>query len=188
MGAMNKKKQSGKTVFRSAKECSYAAVFVALLIASQFAFAAIPSVEIVTLLFVTYAFCFGVVRGMICATAFSLLRQIVFGFYPKILILYLLYYNFLTLVFGLLGKKIQNPLKFLWLILLVACVCTALFTVIDNILTTSWYGYTARATKIYWKASIAVMVPQIICTAVSIVALFYPLFKTFNVLKKGIIR
>ena len=80
---MNKEKRDekrGKRVaVRSAKECAYLAVFVALLIGSQLPFAALPGVEIVTLLFVTYAFVFGICRGMLAATAFSLLRQFVFS-------------------------------------------------------------------------------------------------------------
>ena len=176
-----------KTIYRSAKECSYTAVFVALLIASQLAFASIPGVEIVTLLFVSYAFCFGFIRGVLSATLFSVLRQIVFGFYPIVLVLYLIYYNLLTLIFGLLGKKIQNPLKLLWLIILIACVCTAIFTMIDNVLTTIWYGYTERAAKIYFKASISFMIPQVICTAISVGVLFLPLVRLFSNLKKGLL-
>ena len=56
---------------RAAKECAYLAVFVALLIAAQFVFSFLPGVEIVTVLFVGYAFVFGVKRGMLAATAFS---------------------------------------------------------------------------------------------------------------------
>ena len=40
---------------RSAKEIAYVAVFCALLIGGQFLLAAVPGVEIVTLLFVCYA-------------------------------------------------------------------------------------------------------------------------------------
>ena len=59
-----------KGVTHSAKECAYIAVFVALVIAAQLAFSAVPGVEVVTVLFVAYAFTFGVARGMIAATAF----------------------------------------------------------------------------------------------------------------------
>ncbi len=187
MKEKNKERNSNKAIYRSAKECSYAAVFVALLIASQLALSFVPGVEIVTLLFVCYAFSFGPVRSMLCAIIFSLLRQLIFGFYPNVLILYLIYYNLLTGVFGLLGKKIQNPLKFMWLILLISCLFTALFTVIDNVLTTTWYGYTERAARIYWKASISVMIPQIISTALTVGALFLPLAKIFSNLKKGLL-
>jgi len=187
MKRQNKNNKSNISFSHSAKECSYCAVFVALLITSQLALSAVPGIEIVTLLFVAYAFCFGVTRSMLCATIFSILRQLIFGFYPNVLILYLIYYNFLCLIFGILGKRIQNPLKFLWLIIVIACICTMLFTMIDNVLTTTWYGYTRRATIIYFKASISVMIPQVICTAISVGILFLPLFKIFCNLKKGIL-
>ena len=120
---MNEKKTEksiGKAALRTSKEMAYIAVFVALLIAAQLVFSMIPGVEIVTLLFVSYAFTFGVCRGMVTATSFSLLRQFIFGFYPSVLALYLLYFNFLTLVFGLLGRAVKRPVTNLWWLLAVA--------------------------------------------------------------------
>ena len=77
--------------FRSAKELAYLSLFVALTISVQWALTALPGVELVTVLFVSYAFAFGKGRGMVAATAFSLLRQLVFGLYPNVLVLYLAY-------------------------------------------------------------------------------------------------
>ena len=94
-----------------AKECAYIAVFVALLIALQLALTAVPGVEAVTVLFVSYAYVFGWKRGMAAATAFSLLRQMVFGFYPVVLILYLLYYNGMAALFGTMGKRTASLLQ-----------------------------------------------------------------------------
>ena len=68
-----------------AKECAYLSMFVALLIAVQLALFAVPGVELITVLLASYAFCMGVRRGVIAAVSFSLLRQLVFGFYPKCL-------------------------------------------------------------------------------------------------------
>lgn len=178
-----KTKKNG--VARSAKECAYIAVFVALVISAQLVFAAIPGVELVTILFVAYAFTFGIARGMIAATAFSLLRQIVFGFSPTVLILYLTYYNFLTLIFGILGKNIKEPRKKLFWLVLVACVCTVCFTLLDNVITPLWYGYTQKAARLYFKYSLPVMIPQTVCTAITTTLLFLPLYKTFSIIKKS---
>ena len=76
-----------KNKVSTAKECALISVFVSLVIAAQIALSAIPGVEIVTVLFVVYSFSCGVKRGMLSATAFSILRQIVFGFFPTVLIL-----------------------------------------------------------------------------------------------------
>lgn len=165
------------------KDCAYIAVFVALTIAAQLCLSFIPGVEVVTVLFVTFSFAFGCRRGIVAATVFSLLRQLVFGFSPTVLVLYLVYYNLLTLLFGFLGWRSKiTPQKLVWLTIL-ACLCTICFTMMDNLITPLWYGYSKRALKIYFYASFSFMIPQVICTAVSVGVLFLPLVKIFNVLK-----
>ena len=192
MSEMNDKKtqnppSKGKRfLLRSAKECACIAVFVALVIAAQLLLAMVPGVEVVTVLFVAYAFTFGIRRGMIAATAFALLRQMAFGFFPTVLVLYLVYYNALAAVFGGLGRVVKRPLFSLWWLLLVACVCTASFTMIDNVLTPLWYGYTREAANAYFYSSFAFMIPQVVCTAISVGVLFLPLQKTFSMIKKGL--
>ena len=184
---MNKEKsnkRTGKKIAYSAKECAYLAVFVALVIAAQLVLSVVPSVEIVTVLFCAYAFTFGVKRGMLAATAFSFLRQFVFGVYPTVLILYLVYFNLLATSFALLGKWIKKPLKWLAVIVVIACVCTVLFTMIDNVLTPLWYGYSRKATILYFKASLPFMVLQVINAALSVGVLFFPLYRAFSLIKR----
>ena len=68
---MRDEKGKDKKIASSAKELAYSAVFVALLIGGQLAFSVLPGVEIVTVLYVAYAYVFGIRRGMVAATAFS---------------------------------------------------------------------------------------------------------------------
>lgn len=171
---------------RGAKECAYLAVFVALVIAVQLCLAAVPGVELVTVLFVSYAFVFGIRRGMIAATAFSLLRQLLFGFAPTVLVLYLVYYNALTAIFGGIGRGVKDPLRCLWWMVLTACLCTVCFSMLDNIITPLWYGYTKRAARAYFIASLSFMLPQVVCTAVSVSILFIPLQRALKLIKKGL--
>lgn len=166
------------------RECAYLALFVALAIASQLCLAVIPGVEVVTVLFLSYSFAFGIKRGALAATAFSLLRQFVFGFFPNVLILYLLYYNLLALLFGFLGGRVQRPLSALWWLTALACLCTVCFTLFDNVITPLWYGYTKEAAKGYFFASMAVVIPQVVCTAVTVALLFLPLQKAFRLIKR----
>ncbi|MBQ9118332.1 MAG: hypothetical protein IJY11_03920 [Clostridia bacterium] len=169
---------------RSAKEIAYVAVFCALLIGGQFLLAAVPGVEIVTLLFVCYAYAFGVVRGCLCATAFSLLRQFVFGFFPTVLILYLVYYNLLCLCFGLLGRVWQGKEKSrLIFLVLIACAGTLLFNFIDIGINAIWIGYSAAALKVYFTASWSFTLPQIACTAVTVGLCFLPVHAAFRYAK-----
>lgn len=179
-----KQQKSSKTRLQTGKECAYLAVFVALVLAAQLTLSVIPGVEIVTLLFVAYTSVFGAKRGMIAATAFSLLRQLIFGFFPNILILYLVYYNLLALLFGWLGRKGEVNVRSLWKYVLVACLCTICFTLLDNIITPIWYHYSAKATKLYFIASFPVVLPQVICTAATVGFLYLPLQKAFKIVKR----
>ena len=181
---MKSKNEPKNIIKNTAKELAQLAVFVALVIAAQFVLSFVPGVEIVTVLFVSYAFVYGIRRGMLAATAFALIRQLLFGFYPTVLILYLLYFNGLSALFGWLGKKVKSPLKHLWWITLLACLCTACFTLTDNILTPLWYRYTEKATRAHFIASLPVAFSQIVCTAVTVGLLFFPLQKVFCLLKR----
>lgn len=180
-------KKDKKTIVYTAKECAFLAVFVAILIAVQTVLSAVPGVELVTVLFISYSFVAGAKRGMFAATAFSLLRQLVFGFSPTVLILYLIYYNLLTLTFGLFGRRIDIKGKHLPIIVGMACVGTVFFTGIDCVLTPLWYQYSQKAALLYAYAALPFMIPQLICTAVSVAALFFPLIKTFKLALKSIL-
>ena len=180
MNGKNGQNSTKKHTRAIGKDCAYIAVFVALTIAAQLCFAAVPGVELVTVLFVSFAFAFGCRQGMIAATAFSLLRQLAFGFLPTVLILYLVYFNLLALLFGFLGRKIALQTKKIPLVTIIACVCTVGFTMLDNIITSWWLGYSGKLFKMYFWASFSFMVPQVICTAISVGILFYPLAKFFK--------
>ena len=195
MYAMNDKKGQKSTKKRwagnAAKECAYLAVFVALVIAVQLVLSLVPGVELVTVLFVSYAFVFGWKRGVAAATVFSLLRQLVFGFDPVILVLYLVYFNLLAAIFGVLGTiiwKNKNPIRALPVVVLLACLGTVCFHMLDNILTPIWFGYTQRAAKAYFYASLPFMVPQVVCSAISVGVLFLPLVTAFAYIKKSLRR
>ena len=183
---MNCKNQRKFRLKMTARECAYLAAFVSLVIASQVALATIPGVEVVTLLFVVYAFVFGARRGMLSATAFSFLRMFIFGFDMKVLVLYLLYFNALTALFGWLGHITKRPMRAVVWLTAIACVCTVCFTLLDNLLTVVWYAYSARAARVYFMASLSFMIPQVICTAVSVGVLFIPMWKVFLLVKRSL--
>ena len=170
----------------TAKECAYLAVFVSLVIAAQLAFAVVPGVEVVTVLFAAYAYTFGGKRGVLAATAFSLLRQFVFGVYPNVLALYLIYYNLLALAFGALGKNGKPIKKFPVGVVWLACLCTVCFTLLDNVITALWLDFSPRAARVYFFASLPVAVSQTVCAAVTVGLLFAPLTKAFSIIKKGL--
>ncbi len=223
-----------------AKRVAVCAVAVALLIAVQFTLSMVPGVELVTVLLLCFCYAFGIYMGMITATCFSLLRCIIFGFYPNVLILYLVYYNVFALIFGILGKHRASPwlcifimicvsalsayfaatglpisilyqkkvtillwvlfalstaILILYCILLIidrsksgretasvtmiAVVCTICFTLLDDVISPLFYGYGKDAAWAYFLASLYVMIPQALCTLLSVFILFIPLKKVF---------
>lgn len=170
---------------KTAKEISVLSVFVALLIGGQFVLSAVSGIEIVTVLVTSFCFYFGVCRGCIVATAFSLLRCFIFGFFPTVIILYLTYYNLVAVVFGVLGKAFNRSLdvKKLIVTVIIAAVMTVLFTMIDNVLTPLFYGYTLKAAKAYFVASFTAMIPQTICAVITVSVFFAPLLKVYKVVK-----
>ena len=182
MNGKNGQNSTKKNTCAVGKDCAYIAVFVALTIAAQLCLSAVPGVEVVTVLFVSFSFAFGCRQGMIAATAFSLLRQLVFGFSPTVLILYLIYFNLLALLFGFLGGRMALKAKRVPILTALACVCTVGFTMLDNIITPLWLGYSGKLFKMYFWASFSFMIPQVICTAVSVGVLFFPLAKFFRTL------
>ncbi len=190
----------------TAKEIGFCAVVCALLLGGQFLLSMISGVEVVTVVLLCFAFSFGAVLGMLSATAFSLLRCLIWGFYPSVVLTYLIYYNLFCLLFGVLGlqhrkwkekqagladengrndenekkKVVFKRVGYVVIITLLACICTACFTLLDAVITPLFYAYTAEAAWGYLLGSLPFMVPQIICTAVTVGLFFLPLTNIFN--------
>lgn len=160
------------------------AVFVALLIALQYTLSFVPGVELVTVFLLCFCYAFGAVAGMITSTCFSLLRCFVFGFYPNVLALYLIYYNGFSLLFGALGKKFSasgnKAVAELAIITALATICTALFTLLDDIISPLFYGLPQDAARAYFISSLYVIPPQCLCTLISVGLLFIPLSRVFK--------
>jgi hypothetical protein len=62
--------------------------------------------------------------------------------------------NILAALFGFLGRRAETPVRALWWIVLVACLCTALFSMLDNLITILWYQYAPKAARAYILASL----------------------------------
>ncbi|MDE6677398.1 MAG: hypothetical protein K2K12_06800 [Clostridia bacterium] len=241
----------------TAKDIAYPALMCALLLGGQYIFSFVAGVEIVTVLLVCFSAAFGARRGVVCATAFSLLRCLIFGFYPNIVLLYLIYYPALAALFGGLGHlkkeafakplfaviinvlllgiacaclllnvldaiQISRLMKttitvLLWvtfaltlalwiafnalltvqrigkknaaeLVRLVvftalSATCTVCFTLLDDVITPLFYGYTRGAALAYFYTSFTAMLPQTVCTVVTVGLLFLPLTRALETVK-----
>lgn len=163
----------------TARRLTLSGVFVALLIAAQWAFSFVAGVEIVTPLLLVFCYCFGVKTGMLTATAFSLLRCVLFGFFPNVILLYLIYYNLFALFFGWIGNRARKKygVKIHLLLVLLAAAFACIFTLLDDVITPLCLGWNLGAAKAYFVASLPVMLTQAIAAAVTVGALFFPLYK-----------
>ena len=170
-------RRRGRAFRRGAGYVAVVAVFTALLLAAQYALWFVKGVELVTVLLLVFSYRFGVRCGVLSAVAFSLLRCLLFGFFPNVVLLYLLYYPLFAACFGLLGNALhrRTGVRVQMLLTVLAVLLTALFTLLDDALTPLLYGYTKEAALAYFLASLPTMAVQTVCAAVTVLLLFRPL-------------
>lgn len=158
------------------------AMCVALLIAGQLALSSVTGIEIVTVMLLCFCYCYGVRHGIAIATTFSLLRCFVFGFQVNVIVLYLVYYNLFAIFFGWLGARFtgKNALLKTAIVIVSAVVFTALFTLLDDVITPLIYGFSENAAKVYFYQSLTAVIPQTVCAAVTVSICFHPLTKVIK--------
>lgn len=158
------------------------AMCVALLIAGQLALSSVTGIEIVTVMLLCFCYCYGIRHGVAIATTFSLLRCFVFGFQVNVIALYLIYYNLFAIFFGWLGARFtgRNALLKTVVIVVSAVIFTVLFTLLDDVITPLIYGFGENAAKVYFYQSLTAMIPQTVCTAVTVTLLFHPLTRVIK--------
>ena len=225
----------------------FCAVMTALLIAVQYVMGFVSGVELVTVLFLSFCYVFGVKCGLLTGIAFSLLRCLLFGFMPNVILLYLVYYSLCALLFGFVGKRQVSrwlcpvllavlaaacayfavsglPISILyqarvstmlWILFgislailifytvlvmakkgeqgrelatvtALAVVCTVMFTLLDDVISPLVLGYSAEAAVAYFYTGFMAMLPQTICAAVSVFALFLPLKKALGTVQRRV--
>lgn len=165
-----------------AKDFALIGVYTALLLGGQFALSFVAGVEVVTVLMLSFAFHFGFRRSLLVANAFCILRCFIFGFFPTVVILYFIYYNLFVLLFAFIGKRFKGKLSIIKVVIIVCCaaLCTACFTLLDDVITPLFYSFDKAATKAYFIASLYTMATQMACTLITVTLLFPPLNALFN--------
>jgi hypothetical protein len=155
------------------------AMCVALLIGGQLALSSVTGIEVVTVMMLCFCFCFGIGHGVAIATTFSLLRCFVFGFQINVIVLYLIYYNLFAVFFGWLGRRFAGKMSLLKTVIVVASavVFTVCFTLLDDIITPLIFAFHPNVARIYFLQSLYAVIPQSICTVVTVSVIFHPLTK-----------
>lgn len=167
---------------RTTRFITITALFTALLIGVQFALSGVAGVELVTVFFLAFCFCAGIKAGVTVAITFSTIRCFLFGFYPSVIVLYLVYYVSFALFFGFLGNKFGRKITVSGYIavLIFVCIFTACFSLLDDVITPIFYGFTLKSAIAYFYASLPFMLSQTICAFISVSVLFIPLIKIFS--------
>lgn len=88
----------------AARETAFIALTCALMTGVQFALSAVPGVEFVTVILLCTSYVFGARFGCLTGLAFSLLRCLLFGFYPAVVAVYCIYFPLFGLLFGTIGR------------------------------------------------------------------------------------
>lgn len=158
------------------------AMCAALLIGAQLVLSSISGVEIVTVMMLCFCFCYGIRHGIAIATTFSLLRCLVFGFQVNVIVLYLIYYNLFAVFFGWLGVRFAGKVSLAKTVLVVvfAALFTLGFTLLDDVITPLMYGFHKKAAMAYFWGSLYAVIPQTVCTVVTVSVCFHPLTKVIQ--------
>lgn len=166
---------------KTARDLALIAMFSALLIGVQFAFSFTYGIEFVSVTLAMFSLVFGWKKGLAVAVSFSLLRCILFGFFPTVVVLYLAYYPLYAAICALIGK-IRGRAQYPVLVIAVA-IMTVCFTLIDDVVTPLMLGMKGKAWLGYFYGSFLAMAPQTVCAAVSTLVLYMPIKRLFEKLK-----
>lgn len=158
------------------------AMCVAMLIGGQVALSSVAGIEIVTVMMLCFCFCYGIRHGVAIAITFSLLRCFVFGFQINVIVLYLIYYNLFAVFFGWLGARFSGETSFTKTLIVVASAVafTVMFTLLDDVITPVISGFHPNAARVYFLQSLATMIPQAVCTLVTVSVCFHPLTRVIK--------
>ena len=92
----------------AAKKVALTAVLAALLIGGKWALAALPNIEVVTILIASFAFVFGFFVSLTATIVFVLEETLSWGFHTWA-ISYFIYWPLVALVFSILGMAMKKP-------------------------------------------------------------------------------
>ena len=158
-----------------AKKIALVGIMAATLECGKLALAAIPNVEVVTLLLAIYGYSFGWL-GIAASFVFVAIEPLIYGFGTWV-ITYLIYWPTVALIFMLLGRaKIKNR----FIMTAVAVTLTFLFGVLSSLvdvgLFTGYFDNFIYRFIIYYARGIIFYAVQIACNAVLFLTLF-PFFR-----------
>ncbi len=158
------------------KKNALVGIMAATVECAKLALAALPNIEIVTLLCALYGYSFGGM-GVLAAFVFVCIEPLIWGF-GTWLPLYFIYWPLVAFIFMLFGKKrVENRL----ILTLTALILTVFFgllsSFIDLGLFSGYFDNFFHRFSIYYMRGLPFYIAQILTNAVLFPALFIPLAK-----------
>ena len=154
-----------------ARSVALVGIMAATLECAKLVLAAVPNVEVITLLLALYGYTFGWL-GVISAVVFVSIEPLIWGFNTWV-VSYYLYWPFLALVFMLLGKrKIKNRFILTGIAVLMTVWFGVLTSLIDVGLLTGYFDNFFYRFGIYYARGFAFYAIQIACNAIIFPLLF----------------
>lgn len=177
-------KSTPKTQYalKSAKRVAIIAVCTALIEGCKLALAAIPNVEVVTLLCALFGYVFGF-YGVISVVLFVAIEPLIWGFGAWV-ISYFIYWPLVALIFMLLGRK---KVKHRAIVTAVAVALTTLFGVLTSVVDLLFYTNVKSFLEnfsAYYLRGVVFYVTQIVCNLLLFAFAFTPLSKVLIKLNK----
>lgn len=165
-----------------AKRVATVGIAAATLECGKLALAAIPNVEVVTLLTAIYGYTFGV-WGVLASVVFVCIEPLIWGF-GSWFITYLIYWPLLAVTFAILGRlRIRSRI----LLTATALVSTLFFGVLSSLVDVGLFmGYFDRffyRFGIYYMRGIAFYAIQLATNAVIFPILFIPMHRMLKKIK-----
>ena len=165
-----------------AKRVATVGIAAATLECGKLALAAIPNVEVVTLLTAIYGYTFGV-WGVLASVVFVCIEPLIWGF-GSWFITYLIYWPLLAVTFAILGRlRIRSRI----LLTATALVSTLFFGVLSSLVDVGLFmGYFDRffyRFGIYYMRGIAFYAIQLATNAVIFPMLFIPMHRMLKKIK-----
>ena len=167
-----------------ARAIAFVGISAATVECAKLALAALPNVEVVTLLLALYGYVFGI-YGIAAAFVFVSIEPLIYGFNTWV-VSYYLYWPLVPLVFMILaGLKVKNR----FILTGIAVLLTAWFSVLTSLVDIGllsgffdnfWYRF-----SIYYTRGVVFYITQTVCNAVLFVFLFKFMAEKLQKIKKN---
>ena len=154
-----------------AKDVALVGIMAATVECGKLALAALPNIEVVTLLIALYSYVFGW-RGVAASVVFVIIEPLIYGFGSWV-VAYFIYWPLLAVVFFLLGRmKIKNRFSLTAIALVMTVFFGVLSSLVDIGLFSGSFDNFLYRFGIYYLRGIPFYLLQIGCNAVLFLFIF----------------